>query len=177
MILDMDNKHFSYFISKDFPEYRDFHISLKNTFEKLPWDNSKFSSNAKKILEVIFSKYLPDTVGEGGKIFTGLLFQTLSDRKEIDSAFIKKYSDNMRSFDIEVPPIQDESLFHSAKFRWYIVGYAAFATGILLGLLFAWFSNQILYWVLITGIIIVILVLGYFIYKRKFRQNGVRKHL
>ena len=191
MILDMDKKNFSYFISKDFPEYREFHTSLISTFKKLPWDNSKFSSNAKKILELIFSKYPPDTVGEGGKIFTGLLYQTLSDREEIDREFLQKYSEKMRSFDISIPTIPDKSLFSNTKLRWSIIGYTAFAVGILLGGLFAWFYNQIFpnllqqlnsfinpeyqLWILISGVIIVILVLGFFLYKRKFRQKIVRK--
>ena len=191
MVLDMDKKNFSYFISKDFPEYRDFHNSLINAFKKLPWDNSKFSSNAKKILEVIFSKSPQYTVGEGGKIFTQILYQALSDRNEIDREFVKKYSDNMRSFEIQIPKIEDKSLFHNTKFRWCITGYVAFATGILLGVLFAWFYNQVLpillqqlngfidpayqFWVLISMIIIVILVLGYIIYRKRYWQKFVRK--
>jgi hypothetical protein len=191
MILDMDKKNFSYFISKDFPEYRDFHNSLNNAFKKLPWDNSKFSSNAKKILEVIFSNYPPDTIGEGGKIFTGLLYQTLRDRKEIDREFVQKYSDKMRSFDIEIPTIPDKSLFHNEKFRWCITGYAAFAAGFLFALLFIWFYTKIpnileqlnsfivlptYIWALIPIIIIVILLLVYYIYKRKFiKENPCKK--
>jgi uncharacterized protein YneF (UPF0154 family) len=190
MILDQDKKNFTYFISKDFLEYREFHTALVSTFKKLPWDNSKFSSNAKKTLELIFSKYPPDTVGEGGKIFTGLLYQNLSDREEIDKEFVQKYSEKMSSFDIKIPTIPDKSLVNNTKLRWSIIGYAAFAAGIFLGGLFAWFYNQVLptllqqlngfidpayhLWILISGIIIVILILGYFIYKRKFRQKIVR---
>jgi hypothetical protein len=191
MILDLDKNNFAYFISKDFPEYRDFHTSLVSTFKKLPWDNSKFPYNAKKILELIFSKYPPDTIGEGGKIFTRLLYQTLSDRGKIDTEFIRTYSDKMRAFDIKIPIIPEKSLFKNATFRGYISGYAAFAAGILLGGLFAWFYNQVLpnllqqlngfidpayqLWILISGIIIVILVLGYIIYRKRYWQKFVRK--
>jgi len=191
LMSDGDPKFLSYFISKDFPEYWNFHTGIASTFKKLPWDNPKLRNNAKKILELIFSKHPAESVGEGGRIFTRLLFQNMSDRQEIDKEFIKKYSENMRLFEIDVPLIPDNSLFKSPKFRWSIIGYGAFAAGILVALLFTWLYDQVPYllqqlngfidptiqvWVLIVVLIIVLLLLGYWTLKRKSKKKIVPKY-
>jgi hypothetical protein len=184
ILLGQDKNNLLFFISKDFPEYRNFQTSIISTFKKIPWDNPGFHSNARKILELILVKYSPDTVGEGGKIFTRLLYQTLSDHHEINAEFIQKYSEKMRYFDINIPLIPKKSLFNKTELRWFITGSAAFAAGILSGWL--WFSSKehsnfyqtlngidTLFWVLISGMVIVVLLLGYLIFKRIYLSRNL----
>ena len=192
LMSDGDSKFLSYFISKDFPEYCNFHTGIANTFKKLPWDNPKLRNNAKKILESIFSKHPVESVGEGGRIFTRLLFQNMSDHQEIDKEFIKKYSEKMKIFEIDVPIIPDNSLFKNTKLRWSIIGYGAFAAGILFAWIFNYFYTQVLpnlleqlngfidptiqVRVLICVLIIILLLLGYWTLKRKSKKKIVQKY-
>jgi hypothetical protein len=175
----------SYFVSKNFPEYRNFYSNLEKNFTLLPWGNPKFRSNAKIILGKIFAKSTPEIVGEGGKIFTRLLYQNLHSYGEIDQEFIHRYSEKMKFFDIKIPPVENKSLLHNPKLRGLILGYGAFAVGFIFALVFAWFYHQVLpglhqqldsiinpsiqFWIMISAIIIVVLLVGFYIYKRKFR--------
>lgn len=185
MMSEKDPVFLSYFLSKNFPEYQNFYTSIETNFKTLPWDNPNFRANARIILGKIFAKSTPDTVGEGGKIFTRLLYRNLQRYGEIDEEFLQRYAQKMKFFEIPVLPAEDKSLFHNPEFRWFISGYGAFAVGLFFALFILWFSNQVLprlreqmnsiidpsmqFWVMISGILIVVLLSGYYICKRTFR--------
>ena len=184
LMTDRDTNFLSSFIRKDFSEYRSFQTNIASTFQKLPWDNAKLCINAQMILERIFSDFPPNTVGEGGKIFTRLLYQTLSDHVEIDDGFILKYSGKMKFFDITIPKITVKSGAKTTKLRWFIFGWAAFAAGIL----FSWFYIQVLPYLLqqLNGFVdptiqiaalisVIVLVVLLFVYRR-FKKKSPQKY-
>jgi hypothetical protein len=179
MILDHNQKIFDYFTQKDFRDYRNFHTHMVSTFNNLPWDNSLFRSHAKKILAEIFSKFPSKAMGEGGKIFTRLLYQNLSDHGEINHEFIQSHAEKIRSFEISIPVIPDKSFFCTSKLHWFILVCTGFAAGIL----FSWIYNLVLPIVhqkpgvimnpsitvlaLVCGIIIIILVFSLWAFKSR----------